>query len=61
MVEAENRSNTSAYQTESGETPKVSIERFRRKRITVNSLHTLVLGVSYHQTIEQSKMALALS
>ncbi len=35
-----------------------SIEYFRRKRIAVNPLHTLVLGVPQHQTIEQSKMAL---
>ena len=37
-----------------------SMEHFRRKRIAVNPLHTLVLGVAQHQTIEQSKMALAL-
>ena len=37
-----------------------SIEHFWRKRIAVNPLHTLVLGVPQHQTIEQSKMALAL-
>ena len=37
-----------------------SMERFRRKRIAVYSLHTFVLGVSNHQTIEQSKMPLAL-
>ena len=37
-----------------------AMERFRRKRIAVYSLHTFVLGVSNHQTIEQSKMPLAL-
>ena len=37
-----------------------AMERFRRKRIAVNSLHSFVLGVSNHQTIEQSKMPLAL-
>ena len=36
-----------------------SIEHFRRKRIAVNPLHTLVLVVSQHQTIEQCEMALA--
>ena len=36
-----------------------SIEHFRRKWIAVNPLHTLVLGVTQHQTIEQCKMALA--
>lgn len=36
-----------------------AIERFRRKRIAVNSLHTLVLGVSDHQTIEPTKMPFA--
>ena len=35
-----------------------AMERFRRKRIAVYSLHSLVLVVSYHQTIEQSKMPL---
>ncbi len=34
--------------------------RFRRKRIAVYSLHTLVLGVSDNQTIEQTKMPLVL-
>ena len=37
-----------------------SIEHFRRKWIAVNPLHTLVLGVTQHQAIEQCKMALAL-
>ena len=37
-----------------------AIERLRRKRIAVNSLHTLELGVSDHQTIERTKMSLAL-
>jgi hypothetical protein len=36
------------------------MEHFRRKWIAVNPLHTLVLGVTQHQTIEQCKMALAL-
>ena len=37
-----------------------SMEHFRRKRIAVNPLHSLVLGVCQHQTIEQCVMALAL-
>ena len=37
-----------------------SIEHFWRKRIAVNPLHTLVLGVPLHQTIEKCKMALVL-
>jgi hypothetical protein len=37
-----------------------AVEHFRRKRIAVNPLHTPVLGVPQHQTIEQGKMALAL-
>ncbi len=44
IAEAENRSNTRAYQTESGETTKAPLS----------------IGVSNHQTIEQSKMPLAL-
>jgi hypothetical protein len=36
------------------------MERFSRKRIAVYALHTLVLGVSNHQTIEKTKMPLAL-
>ncbi len=35
-----------------------AIERFLRKWIAVHSLHTLVLGVSDDQAIEQSKMRL---
>jgi hypothetical protein len=37
-----------------------AMEQLRRKRIAVYSLHTFLLGVSNHQTIEQSKMPLAL-
>jgi hypothetical protein len=37
-----------------------SIEHFLWKRIAVNPLHTLVFGVSQHQTFEQCKMTLAL-
>ncbi len=74
-AEAMNSSNTRAYHTESGETTKAplsipcglimtrlmtAIEQFDRKRIAVNSLYTLILGVSNHQTIEQSKIPLAL-
>jgi hypothetical protein len=36
-----------------------AVEHFRRERIAVNPLHTPVLGVTQHQTIEQGKMALA--
>jgi ABC-type protease/lipase transport system fused ATPase/permease subunit len=35
-----------------------AMKRFRQKWIAVNPLHTLVLGVTQHQTIEQCKMAL---
>ena len=35
-----------------------SVEHFARKWIAVNPMHTLVLGVPQHQTIEQCKMAL---
>ena len=37
-----------------------SIKLFCRKQIAVNPLNPTVLGVPQHQTIEQSKMALAL-
>ncbi len=37
------------------------VKRFRREWIAVDPLHTIVLGVSRHQTVVQSKTALALS
>ena len=37
-----------------------SMERFCRKRIAVYALHTLVLCVSNHQTIEKTEMPLVL-
>jgi hypothetical protein len=37
-----------------------SMERFSRKRIAVYALHTLVLGVPNHQTIEKIEMPLVL-
>jgi hypothetical protein len=37
-----------------------AMEHFRWKLITANPLHTLVFGVTQHQTIEQGKMALVL-
>ncbi len=36
-----------------------AIKRLCWKRATVNSLYTTVLGVTEHQTVVQSKMALA--
>ena len=36
-----------------------SVEHFCRKSIAVNPLHTLVLGVTQHQTIEQCKVTLS--
>jgi len=36
------------------------MERFCRKRIAVYALHTLVLGVPNHQTIEKTEMPFVL-
>ncbi len=37
-----------------------AIKRLHRKRVAVNSLHTIVLDVTKHQTVVQWEMALAL-
>ena len=37
-----------------------AIKRLRRKRVAVNSLHTIVLGVTKNLTVVQRKVALAL-